>query len=48
MMTIEKLSVGSKDLVGVNIDKIGEIFPNVITEIKDETGRVKKLSTLIS
>ena len=42
MMTIEKLSVGSKDIVGANIDKIGEIFPNVITEIKDETGRVKK------
>ena len=41
-MTIEKLSMGSKDLVGTNIDKIEQIFPSVITESKDDTGRVKK------
>ena len=42
MMTIEKLSMGSKDLVGANIDKIGQLFPNVITETEDKMGRVKK------
>lgn len=32
----------TKDMTQENIDKIGALFPNVITEIKDENGSLKK------
>jgi len=32
----------STDLTQVNIDKIAELFPNVITEARDEHGKVKR------
>lgn len=32
----------SKDLTNENLEKIAELFPNVITEIKDEKGNVTK------
>ncbi|HHV17938.1 MAG TPA: site-specific DNA-methyltransferase [Thermoanaerobacterales bacterium] len=35
---MEKLKMKSKNITKVNIEKIGKLFPNVITEIKDEKG----------
>jgi adenine-specific DNA-methyltransferase len=37
---MEKLTMKSVDLTQVNIDKIAELFPNVITEARDEHGKV--------
>ncbi len=39
---MNKLNMKSKDFVQNNINKIGEIFPNVITEVKDEKGIITK------
>lgn len=39
---MDKLKMKSKDLTNENIERIGELFPNVITEIKDENGKTKK------
>lgn len=39
---MDKLTLHSKDILSANIDKIGEIFPGVITEAKDENGETKK------
>lgn len=39
---MDKLTLHSKDILSANIDKIGEIFPGVITEAKDENGVTKK------
>ncbi|WP_194541023.1 site-specific DNA-methyltransferase [Paenibacillus sp. JZ16] len=36
------LTMKSVDLTQVNIDKIAELFPNVITEARDEYGKVKR------
>ena len=41
-MTIKKLDLGSKDLVRSDIEKLAEIFPDVITEEMDEAGDIKK------
>lgn len=35
---MEKLKMKSKNITKVNVEKIGKLFPNVITEIKDEKG----------
>lgn len=32
----------SLDMTTQNIEKIGELFPNCITEAKDENGKLKK------
>ena len=37
-----KLNMESKDIMGINIEKIGAIFPQVLTESLDENGRVVK------
>lgn len=37
---MKKLTMKSVDMTQVNIDKIAEIFPNVITEARDEHGKV--------
>lgn len=37
---MEKLKMKSKDLTQENIKKIGELFPNVITEVKDKNGNI--------
>jgi len=37
---VEKLKMKSKDMINENIKKIGKLFPNVITEIKDEEGNI--------
>ncbi|CCQ94740.1 Adenine specific DNA methylase Mod [[Clostridium] ultunense Esp] len=39
---MDKLKMKSRDLTKGNIEKIGELFPNVVTEIKDEKGNVTK------
>ena len=39
---VEKLKMKSKGLINENIEKIGELFPNVITETKDEKGNIVK------
>jgi len=39
---MDKLKMQSIDMVEKNIEKIGAIFPNVITEMKDEDGKLKK------
>ena len=39
---MDKLTMKSTDLTRVNIDKIAQLFPNVITEVRDENGSLKK------
>ncbi|MCH1640881.1 site-specific DNA-methyltransferase [Paenibacillus timonensis] len=39
---MNKLTMKSVDLTQVNIDKIAELFPNVITEARDEQGKIKR------
>ena len=39
---MEKMRMETPDLVATNIDKIGALFPNCITETKDENGKLKK------
>lgn len=39
---MDKLKMKSVDLTQDNIDKIAQLFPNVITEVRDETGRLRK------
>ena len=39
----EKLKMHSPDLTQANIEKISEIFPGVVTEARDDLGRVKRL-----
>ncbi|SHE13733.1 putative methyltransferase [Chlamydia abortus] len=39
---MKKLTMKSVDLTQANIDKIAELFPNVITEARDEKGKIKR------
>lgn len=39
---MEKLRMETKDKTQENIEKIAELFPNVITEMRDENGTIKK------
>ncbi|MFA5466793.1 MAG: site-specific DNA-methyltransferase [Candidatus Izemoplasmatales bacterium] len=39
---MEKMKMSTPDLTDMNIAKIGALFPNVITEIRDENGDIKK------
>jgi adenine-specific DNA-methyltransferase len=39
---VERLKIESKDNTQENIEKIATLFPNVITEMKDESGKIKK------
>ena len=39
---MEKMRMESVDLTALNIEKIGELFPNCITETVDENGHLKK------
>lgn len=40
---MDKLTMQSPDQVQRNIEKISQLFPNVITEVKDENGKLKKV-----
>ncbi len=39
---MEKMRMETPDLVAGNVEKIGALFPNCITETKDENGKLKK------
>jgi len=39
---MDKLTMKSVDITGVNIERIAQIFPNVITEVESEDGSLKK------
>lgn len=39
---MNKMRMESVDITEQNIEKIGALFPNVITEVKDENGKLKK------
>lgn len=39
---MDKMRMESVDMTAANIDKIGAIFPNCITEVMDENGKMKK------
>ena len=39
---MEKMRMETPDLTAVNVEKIGELFPNCVTETKDENGNLKK------
>ena len=39
---MEKITLQTPNLIAQNIDKIAELFPNCITETKDENGTLKK------
>jgi adenine-specific DNA-methyltransferase len=39
---MDKLKMSTPDLTDKNIEQIGALFPNVITETRDENGAVKK------
>lgn len=41
-MTIKKLDLGGMDLLGADLDKFAGLFPDLVTEEMDETGRLKK------
>ena len=38
----EKMKFETKDLTQENIAKIGQLFPEVLTEAKDDNGELKK------
>jgi adenine-specific DNA-methyltransferase len=37
---MEKLKLHTPDLTAQNIDKLAQLFPNCVTEARDEKGRV--------
>lgn len=39
---MDKLKLHTPDLTVANIDRISELFPNCVTEAKDEKGRIKR------
>ena len=39
---MEKMKMESVDMTAQNVEKIGELFPNCITETVDENGNPKK------
>ena len=40
---MEKMKMETPNLTNQNIEKIAELFPNCVTEGKDENGHLKKL-----
>lgn len=41
-MTIKKLDLGGMDLLRADLDKFARLFPDLVTEERDEAGRLKK------
>jgi adenine-specific DNA-methyltransferase len=39
---MEKLKLHSPDLTQANIDKLAQLFPNCVTEVRDAAGVVKR------
>lgn len=42
MSELEKLNLTTHDNISGNVEKIGELFPNCVTETKDKEGNLKK------
>ena len=40
---MDKMRMESVDMTAKNIDKIAELFPNCVTEGKDENGKLKRV-----
>ncbi|WP_303995342.1 hypothetical protein [Megamonas hypermegale] len=40
---MEKMRMESVDIVAQNVEKIGQIFPDCITEAEDESGNLQKV-----
>ena len=40
---MEKMRMESVDIVAQNVEKIGQIFPDCITEAEDENGNLQKV-----
>ena len=40
--TLEKMKMETLDLTTQNVDKIAALFPNCITEMRDENGKIKR------
>ena len=40
---MEKMRMESVDMISQNVEKIGSLFPNCITEIAGKDGRLKKV-----
>ena len=41
-MSVEKMKFETPDMTAENIEKIAELFPNCVTEMRDESGKVKR------
>lgn len=39
---MEKMRMETQDMTSVNVEKIGALFPNCVTEMSDENGKLKK------
>ena len=39
---MEKMRMETPDLTVANVEKLGALFPNCVTETKDENGKLKK------
>jgi adenine-specific DNA-methyltransferase len=42
MNQIEKLDMKTPNFTDINSEKLAQIFPNIVTETKDENGKIKK------
>ena len=40
-MSVEKMKFETPDMTAENIEKIAELFPNCVTEMRDENGKIK-------
>ena len=41
-MSVEKMKFETPDMTAGNVEKIAELFPNCVTEMRDENGKVKR------
>ena len=39
---MDKMKMETPDLTGANVEKVGELFPNCVTEMTDKNGKLKK------
>ena len=40
---MEKMRMASMDIVAQNVENIGNLFPDCITEARDENGKIQKI-----
>ena len=41
-MSVEKMKFETPDMTAENIEKIAKLFPNCVTEMRDESGKIKR------